>query len=252
MDLGLKGKRAVITGGSKGIGRAIALGLAAEGVDVAICARGKEALQATEQEITGLGVNAYAATCDVGQATPLDEFLEEARTRLGGIDILVNNVSALGGGGNELEAWDHNIRLDLMASVRASTRVIPWMREAGGGNIIFISSIAALKAGGSAPYSAVKAALISYSKSLAISLAKDGIRVNTIAPGSVEFPGGVWDKARKHNPERYQSTLDAIPWGRMGRPEEVGDVAVFLSSDRASWVTGACLSVDGGQHKGNL
>jgi len=252
VESGLNGKRAVVTGGSKGIGRAIALGLAAEGVDVAICARSEEALRATETDIAHLGVKAYGAICDVGDTTALDGFLEDARSTLGGVDILVNNVSALGGARNDLDAWEGNIRLDLMASVRATTKVSPWMQEAGGGNILFISSIAALRAGAAAPYSAVKAALISYSKNLSISLAKDHIRVNTIAPGSVEFPGGVWDKARKNNPERYQSTLNTIPWGRMGRPEEIADVAVFLASERASWVTGACLSVDGGQHKGNL
>lgn len=252
MDMGLNGKTAVVTGGSKGIGRAIALGLAAEGVAVAVCARGEAALRKTEQAIADFGVNAYGAVCDVGDSEALNQFLDDAHNRLGGVDILVNNVSAMGGGRDDLETWDGNLRLDLMASVRASRRVIPWMQQTGGGNIIFISSIAGLKAGGSPPYSAVKAALISYSKSLSNSLAAYRIRVNTIAPGSIEFPDGVWDQARRHNPERYQSTLDMIPWGRMGRPEEVADVAVFLASERATWVTGACLSVDGGQHKSNL
>ncbi len=251
MDMGLKGKTAVVTGGSKGIGRAIALGLAAEGVDVAICARNEEQLRAAERKILEYGVKAYAATCDVGDAAALETFLDNARAQLGRIDILVNNVSALGGGRNDLAAWEGNINLDLMASVRAANKVIPWMKEAGSGNIIFISSISGLKGGGSGPYSAIKAALISYSKTLALTLADKGIRVNTIAPGSIEFPGGVWDQARKHNPERYHSTLAVIPSGRMGRPEEVANVAIFLASERASWVTGACIPVDGGQYKGN-
>ncbi len=251
MDLNLTGKCAVITGGSKGIGRAIALRLAAEGAHVAICARSEGPLRETAAELEGFGVGVYAAPCDVGDPAALDDFLEQAKDKLGGIDILVNNVSALAPG-DDLDAWDSNLNLDLMASVRASRTVIPWMKEAGGGSILFISSISGLEAGGLAPYSAVKAALISYSKTLAVSLADQGIRANTIAPGSIEFEGGVWDRVRRHNPERYEATLSKIPAGRMGRPEEIADVAAFLVSARASWVTGACVPVDGGQHKGNL
>jgi 3-oxoacyl-[acyl-carrier protein] reductase len=250
MDLKLAGKRAVVTGGSKGIGRAIALALADEGVDVAICARGEDALRETEAEIRRRGAKAYAEPCDVGDGNALDVFLERAREQLGGVDILVNNVSALGSGSG-LEAWEANIRLDLMASVRATRKVVPWMSEAGHGNIILISSISGIEPGGNQSYAAVKAALISYSKSLAISLAPKGIRVNAIAPGSIEFEGGVWGRAKQHNPERYNATLARIPWGRMGRPEEVADVVTFLVSERASWVTGACVPVDGAQHKSN-
>jgi 3-oxoacyl-[acyl-carrier protein] reductase len=251
MELGLAGKRAVITGGSKGIGRAIALGLAAEGVNVSICARSEAPLRETADELASHSVGVHAQACDVGDGAALDAYLDAARAQLGGIDILVNNVSALGAG-DDLAAWDANVRLDLMASVRATERVVPWMKEGGGGGVIFISSISGIEVGTTAPYAAVKAALISYSKSLAVRLAAASIRVNTIAPGSIEFPGGVWDRVRQHNPERYRSTLARIPGGRMGRPEEVADVALFLLSERASWVTGACVSVDGAQHKSNL
>lgn len=251
MNFGLYGRRAIITGGSKGIGRAIALGLAAQGCHVAICARGQAALDETRQALEAHDVIAHAQACDVGDPEALEGFLHQARDAIGGADILVNNVSALAPG-DDLDAWDANIRLDLMASVRATRIVVPWMTQAGGGNILFISSISGLEAGGKAPYSAVKAALISYSKSLAVTLAGHRIRVNTIAPGSIKFPGGVWDRVEKHDPKRYTSTLARIPAGRFGRAEEVANVAVFLASDAASWVTGACVPVDGGQHKGNL
>lgn len=251
MDLGLSGKCAVVTGGSKGIGRAIALGLAAEGAHVAICARSEEALRATEAELRALGGKVFAQACDVGNGDALDGFLDRARERLGGLDILVNNVSALGVG-EDLAAWQTNIDLDLMASVRATQRVVPWMEEAGGGSILFMSSISGIEPSGTAPYAAMKAALISYSKSLAISLAPKKIRVNAIAPGSIEFEGGVWERVRASNPQRYQDTIARIPWGRMGTAEEVADVAVFLASERARWVTGACIAVDGAQHRSNL
>jgi 3-oxoacyl-[acyl-carrier protein] reductase len=140
-----------------------------------------------------------------------------------------------------------------MAAVRASWKVVPWMGAAGGGAIIHISSIAGLEALGFPPaYCAAKAALVSHSKSLAVALGPQGIRVNTVTPGSIEFPDGLWDQAKRDNPDFYGAVLKTIPLGRMGTPEEVADVVAFLASERASWVTGVCLSVDGAQHKGNL
>lgn len=251
MDLRLAGKRAVVTGGSRGIGRAIALGLADEGVAVAICARSEGPLRQTEAELRQRGTKVFAEACDVGNGDALDGFLDRARQELGGVDILVNNVSALGAG-DDLAAWQANINLDLLASVRATQRVVPWMSEAGGGSIIFMSSISGIEPSGTAAYAAMKAALISYSKSLAISLAPQRIRVNAIAPGSIEFEGGVWERVRANNPQRYQDTIARIPWGRMGTAEEVADVVVFLCSERARWVTGACVAVDGAQHRSNL
>ena len=252
MDLGLRGKSAVVTGASRGIGRAIALRLADEGTGVAICARGESALREAEAELRTRSVPVYAAVCDVANVEALDGFLDAARDGLGGVDILVNNPSGLSLADDEA-AWQATLNVDLMAAVRASWKVAPWMSAAGGGAIVHISSIAGLEATGFPPaYCAAKAALISHAKSLAVSLAPQKIRVNSVAPGSIEFAGGLWESAKEHNPDFYNAVLSTIPSGRMGTPEEVADVVAFLVSERASWVTGVCLAVDGAQHKANL
>ena len=252
MDLGLRGKTAVVTGASRGIGRAIALRLAEEGVGVAICARGEPALREAEVELRTRAVPVYAAVCDVADLEALDGFLDAARVDLGGIDILVNNPSGLSLADDEA-AWQSTLNVDLMAAVRASWKVAPWMGAAGGGAIVHISSIAGLEATGFPPaYCAAKAALVSHAKSLAVALAPQKIRVNSVAPGSVEFAGGLWAGMRQNNPDFYGAVLSTIPSGRMGTPEEIADVVTFLVSERASWVTGVCLAVDGAQHKANL
>jgi 3-oxoacyl-[acyl-carrier protein] reductase len=238
-------------GASKGIGKSIALSLAAEGANLAICARGEEALRSVESDIKQQGVKVFASTCDVGNRDSLNEFLETAKRNLGSIDILVNNVSALRFGDEQID-WETSVNIDLMGSVWATQKVVPWMTEAGGGSILFISSISALEAGSPPSYAAMKAAIISYSKTMAVQLAPQNIRVNTIAPGSIEFEGGVWDMIKQHNRPLYDMALASIPLGRMGRPDEVGDVAAFVVSPRASWITGACIPVDGGQHRSNL
>lgn len=250
MDLGLKGKVAVVTGASAGIGKAIALGLATEGVALAICARREAPLREAEASLREKGVDVYAATCDVGEASVLDEFLEIAKRRLERIDILINNASGFGFTDDEA-GWNVSLNIDVLASVRAARKVIPWMADSGGGSILFISSISGLEAGAQ-PYAAAKAAIISYSKTLALRLAKKHIRVNTLAPGSIEFEGGLWADRRMNNRALYDAVVASIPWGRLGTPEEVSDLAVFIVSERAGWVTGDCISVDGGQHKGNL
>lgn len=251
MDLGLNGKNAVVTGASKGIGKSIAQALAAEGANIAFCSRGEEALRKAEGEIKQHGVKVFASSCDVANRSSLHAFLESARNELGSIDILVNNVSALSSGDDQAD-WEISVNVDLMSSVWATQKVVPWMVEAGGGSILFISSISALEAGSPPSYAAAKAAIISYSKTMAVQLAPQNIRVNTIAPGSIEFEGGIWDMMKQHNRSFYDMALGSIPSGRMGRPGEVGDTAAFLVSPRASWITGACLSVDGGQHRSNL
>lgn len=251
MDLGLHGKCAVVTGGSKGIGRAIALGLAQEGTNVAICARGEEALRDAERELLRQGGKVWAGVCDVGDPAALSSFLESARQELGRVDILVNNASGLTFSDDEA-GWRSNLNVDLMAAVRACWKVVPWMSGGGGGSILHIASGSGLEAGSPPAYAAGKAALISHSKTLAIALAPQKIRVNVLAPGSIEFAGGLWESIKDSNPKFYASILGTIPWGRMGTIEEVANAAIFLVSARASWVTGVCLGVDGGQRKANL
>jgi len=252
MDLELTGKNAVVMAASKGIGRAIALRLAGEGVNVAICARGESSLRATEGELRQAGVRVLARVCDVGNGEALEQFLGDARQSLGGIDILVNNASGFGMSDDEA-GWMAGVNVDLLGGVRATRIVTPWMAESGGGSVVHISSIAGMENTGSpAAYAAVKAALISHAKTMAAVLAAKKIRVNVVAPGSIEFPDGIWDRIRHGNRPFYDTVLSTIPWGRMGTAEEVADAVVFVSSPRASWITGVCLAVDGGQHKGNF
>ena len=251
MDLGLRGKCAVVTGASKGIGRAIALGLADEGAHVAICARGADALRDAEHALQERGVRVIAEVCDVGDPVALDAFMESARRTLGRVDILVNNASALAFGDDEA-GWRSSLDVDLMAAVRAAWKVVPWMADGGGGCIVHISSGSGLEGGSPPAYAAAKAALISHSKTLAIALAPQKIRVNVVVPGSIEFAGGLWDTMKRGNPTLYATILGTIPWSRLGTPEEVANAVAFLVSDRASWVTGVCHGVDVGQRKANI
>jgi NAD(P)-dependent dehydrogenase (short-subunit alcohol dehydrogenase family) len=249
MDLGLRGKGAVVTGASKGIGRAIALGLATEGANIAICARGGDALRQVEWELSAHGVKAWAGVCDVGDPPVLNEFLDSARRALGSISVLVNNASGYGFTDDEA-GWQTSLNVDVMAAVRATWKVVPWMAASGGGCILHISSVAGRGPAPSPSYSAAKAALISHSRTLADRLAPQKIRVNVIAPGSTE--GGLWEGIKTSDPALYANRLSLIPWGRLGTPEEVANAVVFLASDRASWITGVCLGVDGGEHKANV
>ncbi len=211
MDLGLRGKVAVVTGASRGIGRAITLRLAEEGAGVAICARGEPTLREAEAELRARSVPVYAAVCDVRSPDALDGFLDAARANLGRVDILVNNPSGFVFADDQA-AWESTLKVDLMAAVRASWKVAPWMGDAGGGVIVHVSSIAGLEAGGfPASYAAAKAALVSHGKSLAVALAPQRIRVNTVAPGSIEFAGGLWEQIKNSNPSLYGAVLKTIP-----------------------------------------
>jgi 3-oxoacyl-[acyl-carrier protein] reductase len=231
MPFEFKGKRAVVCGGSRGIGRSIALGLAEAGAAVSICARGAEALAATRGQIAKLGHATHAATCDLADGPAIARYIAEAAEALGGIDILVNNASGFGMSDDEA-GWQASIAVDLMATVRASHAAIPVI-ERGGGSIVNISSISGYRPSPrSPPYAAVKAALFQYTSTQAAVLARKGIRVNCVAPGSIEFPGGTWEKRKSDNPKLYHRILESIPFGRLGRPEEVAAVVLFLAWPR--------------------
>ena len=250
MNISFSGKNVVIAGGSRGIGRAIALAFAVAGANVSICARGAEKLRETERELEAHGTKVHSAPCDLADGAAVTRYVGEAGAALGGIDMLVNNASGFGRSDDEA-GWEVSINVDLMASVRASHAALPLIERAGGGSIVHISSISGLAPSArTPPYGAVKAALIQYTMSQAAALAAKKIRVNSVAPGSIEFPGGVWDVAKTHNPKLYGSILAGIPSGRMGKPEEVAAVVLFLASDLASWITGQTIVVDGGQMLG--
>ena len=247
MNMSFSGKNVVVTGGSRGIGRATALAFAAAGANVSICARGEEKLRETELELKTHGAKVHAAACDLADAAAVARYVADAGAALGGIDVLVNNASGFGASDDEA-GWAKSIDVDLMASVRASHAALPLIERAGGGSIVHISSIAGLHASERiAPYGAVKAALIQYTTSQGVALAAKKIRVNSVAPGSIDFPDGLWDQRKRDNRKLYDDTLRSIPSGRMGRPEEIASVVLFLASDMASWITGQTIVVDGGQ-----
>jgi 3-oxoacyl-[acyl-carrier protein] reductase len=256
MELGLRGKVVMVTGGSRGIGKATVLDFAREGCKVAFSARGEDALQATAREVAALGAEALPVPADMTQTDDIERFARQTIATFGGIDILVNNVGGSRGGltwDTADEDWAEVFYLNLFAAVRASRLAIPEMRKRGGGRIINISSIYGREAGGPMTYNAVKASMISWSKSLARQLAKDGILVNVVAPGSILFPGGSWERRQKENPQFIENFVRTdMPLSRFGRPEEVSAMVVFLASERASLMTGACVNVDGCQSRSNI
>lgn len=244
MTFDFTGRRVVVCGGSRGIGRSIALGFANAGAAVSICARGQKGLDAVRQE---LGAKGHAAPCDLADHEEILQYIAEAADALGGIDVLVNNASGLGLGDDEA-AWQAGFAVDVMATVRATHAAMPYLERSHDASIVNISSISGLGASTRTPaYNAVKATLFNYTKSQAAKLAPQRIRANAVAPGSIEFPGGLWEQRKTADPPLYQGTLAGIPFGRMGAPEEIADVVMFLASPLARWITGQTIVVDGGQ-----
>jgi 3-oxoacyl-[acyl-carrier protein] reductase len=244
MGFDFVGRRVLVAGGSRGIGRAIALGFAQAGAKVSACARGIEDLAALQAE----GV-AHVRPTDLGDAGQIASWVAEAAQALGGIDVLVNNASGFGMPDSE-ESWKRGFDIDVMATVRASNAALAHLR-ASRGCIVNTTSISGLEPTTRSPaYAAVKALVIHYTASQAAMYARDGVRVNSIAPGSIEFPGGSGEKRRTEDPTLYNRILVSIPFGRLGTPEEVADVALFLASPLARWVTGQTIVVDGGQMLG--
>ncbi len=255
MDLGLKGKVAIVAGASRGIGKAIAHSLAGEGCNLVLCARGEEALTATAQELSSTGVQVESIALDITEEDAGDRLVATAMEAFGRVDVLVGNA-----GGNRRKPleetadsdWQDIINLNLMSHVRCGRAVIPEIKKTGSGAIVFVSSIFGREAGGAglSIYNTTKSALISMAKILALEVAPNGIRVNTVAPGSIRFPGGSWDRRCIEDPDGMAVFIKQnLPLGRFGKAEEVADTVTFLCSERASLITGACITVDGSQSR---
>ena len=246
MDLGLSGKKAIITGGKRGLGFATATLLAQEGCDVAICARGD-----VSEAVTALGshgTRAFGAGIDAADADAYKAWLKEAIEQLGGCDIFVHNVSAASGRGEQ--AWIDNLNLDVLGLVRAQSAIVPAMEAAGGGSIVCMSTIAAQEEfAGPGSFGPMKAAMTAYAANLSQALAPKGIRVNVVSPGPVFFEGGNWDTIKTHMESFYDATIAKMPIKRLGQPAEVANAIAFLASPAASLITGANLVIDGGYTK---
>jgi 3-oxoacyl-[acyl-carrier protein] reductase len=257
MDLQLTDKVAVVTGSSRGLGLASADALVREGCRVCLCARGREALQEAVARLPGAGEGrVIGIAADLATASGVAQVIDGAVAAFGGLDILVNNVGlARGAGitGTPDDVWQEAFDQTMFPAVRASRLAVPYLRRRGGGAIIMIASIYGREAGGRMTYNAVKAAEISLAKSMARELAPDNIRVNSVAPGSILFQGGSWHRRQQEDPEGIAAFIGReLPFGRFGRADEVGSVVAFLASSRASWISGATVTVDGCQSRSQI
>lgn len=256
MDLGLQGKVAIVTGASRGVGKAIAQALAVEGCRLAIVARGRKVLEETGEELLKGGAETLAIVADLTVAQDIERIVQATMERFGRIDILVHNAG--GARGQNIfdtsdEDWQEALALNILALTRLVKLVAPIMSQQGEGRIITISSIFGREAGGRTAYNSLKAALISLTKSLARQLAPNNILVNSVAPGSLMFPGSSWDRRLQADSERIAEFVKSdLPLGRFGKPEEVAAVVAFLASSQASLVSGACIPVDGAQSHSNI
>lgn len=250
MDLGLQGKRALITGATKGIGRSIAEHFAAEGTDVAICARNAAEVVEAVAALAAIGVRATGRAVDVTDGPALGNWVRDVAAEFGGLDIVVSNVSALAIGQDEA-SWRAEFETDMMGTVRTVDAAMPFLEASSAAAIVVIASVSGREVDFAAgPYGVFKAALIHYAKGLSYQLASKGIRVNALSPGNTYFPGGVWEKIEGGNPSLYEQALAMNPTGRMGRPEEMARAVVFLASPAASFITGTNLVVDGALTRG--
>ena len=253
MDLGIAGKNALVTGGSRGLGRQCALSLAAEGVNVAICGRTRGTLDGTVAELEALGVSALGVVADVTEISDVERLHAETVSGLGPVDILVNNAGGSVGATDIADTPTDNFRyvfdLNVFGGYELTRLALPHMREQGWGRVINIASIWGREHGGNVGYMSAKAALIASTKHAGLSLAKDGVTVNSIAPGSISHPGGGWERFQRDEPAEVVSDFidSKLPMGRFGWPEPVGDTCAFLASVRADLITGSCIVVDGGQ-----
>jgi 3-oxoacyl-[acyl-carrier protein] reductase len=244
MDLNLKGKNVLVTGATKGIGRAIAEGFAREGANLAICARDASGVSATVKALQAFGVKASGKSVDAGEPAAIRAWVDESRTFLGGVDCYVANVSALGTS-TDAETWRRSLDVDITGMIAGVEATLPSL-EAAQGAIVMVNTTGAVQVfGPPTPYPVVKAGALAYMKYLANFVAPKGIRVNAVSPGSIYFEGGVWDRRRVHEPERFERMQKLNPMGRMGRPEEVANAVLFLSSSAASFISGTNLVVDG-------
>lgn len=247
MDLRLTGRKALVTGASRGIGRAIAVELAREGCDLALCARGAEPLQALAKELRDTGRAIYAQAVDVADEQAVAGFVETAAMRLSGLDIVVSNVS--GGALKGPDQWRLSFQTDLLAFVRIAEAAVPYLQRSDAAAIVAVGTTSAfdtLPPTSPNSYAALKAAVLEHASGLGHALAPTGIRVNTVSPGPIDFPGGAWDRLHEARPEFYESIRARIPIGRLGRAEEVARAVTFLASPAASFCNAVNLVVDGG------